>query len=256
MVAITALNKIAEAGTGSSLVTSSLTPTVSRLYLLSVVNRENVGAATTPTATGGGGLTWVQVATIETGDAPSRRITILRALKTSGLTSGTVTVDFGGASQTQVAVSIDEFAGVDTTGTDGSGAIVQSATNSGSDVGSTVTLSAFADAVNNAAFAANGHGNNNAVTPEAGYTELSDQTPGNSTSLQTQWKLGEDLTVTSSWTGSNTWNAIAAELKAAAAPPTSLVAAGRLTRNSLIRRMSGILVPKLWLPTPGEPLSI
>ena len=65
--------------------------------------------------------------------------------------TGAVTFDFGANSQTTCEWVIDEFAGTDTSGTNGSGAIVQSASQAYQPVSAdpfTVTLAAFASANN------------------------------------------------------------------------------------------------------------
>jgi len=215
-VAITAANKIAEKKTssGTSFTTAaSLTPSVNKLYICTVANTISSGTATTPTVSGGGGLTWVQIDVIDP-SSTTKKTTMFRAMKSSGLTSGTITADFGGVTQSQVAISVEEFSGVDQTGTNGSGAIVQSAhASSASGTTATVTLAAFGDAANNAPFMASGTVGAVAITPESGYTELSDQQLGNH-SLETEWKVGQDTSVTSTWTGSNNWCAIAVEIKA------------------------------------------
>lgn len=219
-MAITAANKItetSEVSTTSYVTSATLTPAVNDLYLLAVANRVGSGTPNTPTVTGGGGLTWVQVATVQIPTTTTRRITVFRALKTSGLTSGTITVDFAGQTQTRVSLSVDEFAGVDTSGTDGSGAIVQSNTGSAaSGTTATVTLSAFGDATNNAAYMASGNTSLIVVTPETGYTELADTGASGTIgpSVEVEWKIGQDTSVTSTWGVSNNWAAIAAEIKA------------------------------------------
>lgn len=110
--------------------TASVTPTANRLQLLSVVTMRNaVGVPLSPTITGCG-LTWVPVNNQsywnDSGNLFSN-ITVYRAMGAAP-TAGTLTItsvdDLAGA-----AWSLTEFDGVDQTGTNGSGAIVQSGTN-------------------------------------------------------------------------------------------------------------------------------
>jgi hypothetical protein len=222
-MAIAGANKIAETSTAdatSFTTAASLTPSTNTLYLATVRNSRAAGPAT-PTLSGGGGLTWVQVATV-TEPGGSERITVFRAMKSSGLTSGTLTADFGGVTQTGFAIVVDEFTGTDTTGSDGAGAIVQSATGSGSAVtSSSVTLAAFGDATNNAAFGAVSIIATDSISAEGGYTRLSNlnhATPNRA--VATEWKVGQDTSVTFSWTTSAAYDSIAVEIKAAAAGNT------------------------------------
>ena len=137
-------------------------------------------------------------------------------MKASGLSAGTVTVSHAGQNISNISVAIDEFSSTDITGTDGSGAIVQSATGSGNAASSSVTLAAFGDATNNAAYGISGNAGSQAITPDATatWTELSEDAAHR---LETQWKLGQDTTVTSSWSTAKEWGAIAIEIKAAGA---------------------------------------
>jgi hypothetical protein len=82
------------------------------------------------------------------------RITVYRAMKSSGLGSGTVTANFGGQTQEDIWISQAEYSGTDTSGSDGSGALIQSvAADSGGVSVSTIggTLAAFGS-VNNLGF--------------------------------------------------------------------------------------------------------
>lgn len=234
-MAITAANKVAINGGGSSLASGSWTPAANKLYLATVVSRFS-SSPNLPTLSGTTGLTWVQVATRL--DATNfRRITVFRAMKSSGLSAGTTTADFAGQAQTRVLLSIEEFDGVDTSGTDGSGAIVQSPQNgnTGGATSASITMAAFADATNNAAFAAFTHANAEVTTNEAGWTELSDQIGSNSTCLETEWRLGQDLTATVSWSGgSAAWIGIAVEVAHLAAVDQT-INVGRATETDSAR---------------------
>ena len=216
-MAISAVHKTNESGSGSTLTTTAtLVPVVNRLYLCTVAQRAGV-APTVPTVSGGGGLTWVQVATVAH-SANFRAITLFRAMKSSGLTSGTVAASFGGQSQTISFITIEELTSIDTTGVDGAGAIVQSATavSTANGTSSSVTLAAFADATNNAVFSSSCHTQIENTNPESGYTELSDQS-GGGTGFEVAWKIGQDTTPTTSWVTSSAWVALATEIKFASA---------------------------------------
>ncbi len=209
-MAISATNKIAEKETSTAAhTTASYTRSNNKLYLLSVMSRFAGGPKTPTISAEGGGLTWVEVAHLIQGNY---KITVFRGLVSSGAGSGTTTIDFGGQTQAQMMCSVDEFSGIKTTGSNGSGAIVQSATSGGSGATSlSITLAAFADATNNASFGSFVHGTSESTTPEAGYTELSDQN-NSSTGAQVEWKLTQDLGVSASWASSSACAGIAAEI--------------------------------------------
>jgi hypothetical protein len=198
----------------TSFTTASVTPSANALLLLTV-SASVTGGSAAPTITGNG-LTWVQVVTRQTsyGDSwDSRRITIFRAMGASP-TTGTITIDFSGITQSRCLWSLSEFTGADTSGTDGSGAIVQSGGNDQSGGTSlTVTLSAFSSA-NNMAYGAIHHWWNEATTLGTGFSEIYDTTTSSGTTgFQTQYKLNDE-TVDWSWTTSVRASAIALEILA------------------------------------------
>ena len=196
----------------SSYTTTGTAGANNKLYLITVEN-SHATAPALPTLTHSGGLTCVEIANSV---ASNRRVTLFRALKTTGVSAGTFTADAAGATQTSWSVVVDEATEVDTTGTDGAGAIVQSDTSAGSGTTATGNLAAFADAVNNAAFMATMNNLNSPITEEAGYTELADLGHANPTRrVETEYKLGEDTSVTSTFS-SAAWHCIAVEVKAAA----------------------------------------
>lgn len=108
--------------------TTSYTPVGNRLVLAFVLSRPNDVALTPaiPTITGNG-FTWVQVATVLDASGDNRG-TLLRAMVASP-TAGGATIDFGGQLQEFGYWSIGEIPSVNTSGTNGSGAIVRSLTN-------------------------------------------------------------------------------------------------------------------------------
>lgn len=217
-MAITGVNRINESSAtdATSYTTTGSTGSNSKLFLIAVVNSLATTPAT-PTLTHAGGLTCVQV---ETTAGANHRLTIFRALKTSGVSSATFTAN-AGETATGWIVIVDEFDGVDTSGTDGSGAIVQAGTpQNGSGTTATGSLAAFGDATNNAAFMATVINSNAAITHEVGYTELGDIGHSSPTrACETEFKVGEDTAPTSTFT-SSAWRALTAEIKAAAAAAT------------------------------------
>lgn len=215
-IAATHLVSAGSTTNANSYTTASITPGASRLVLAAVVNSA-AGTPATPTLAGNS-LTWVQIATVtyDTIATPNHRLTLFRALGSSP-TTGTVVIT--ASTSTGCVWSISDFSGTDTTGSDGSGAIIQSATNRTDTATSlTVTLAAFADAVNNAAYGA--FGNNGAVAIDfgSGFTELGDAGyTSPDTRLETEWLLGQDTSVDASETFPLSWAGIAVEIGAPAA---------------------------------------
>lgn len=198
----------------TSYATSSITPSANCLVLATVQSR--IGSGTppnTPTATGNG-LTWVTVNSVVPSNANNRKVTVLRAMGSSP-SSGAVTFDFNGQTQTHAVWSIAQFCGVDTSGTNGSGAIVQSSTAESSATGTTatVTLSSISDS-SNATYGASVHFINNDTVPGSGYTEIHDITVAeNLTGFGTFWQVGTDNTVDSTWATSSHWGIVGLEIK-------------------------------------------
>lgn len=221
-MAITASNLTSgsyTAGAHSTFTTASVSPSANRLLLLAVsAAPRDAGRTATPTVSGCG-LTWALVReheyVVAQGGAAYRYINVYRAMGTAP-TSGTLTIDFVGEIQQNGNWSVDEFTGAETTGANGSGAIVQSATALGNVVSSlTVTLSAFAH-VDNAAYGVFSHTVAEATTPGSGFTELSDVTSaGTAIGHQTEWKATSDNTVDASWSTASRCGGVGIEIKAA-----------------------------------------
>lgn len=236
-MAITAASVIApnrSSTDASSYNTASGSPGANKLQLLAV-GSINLGSVNVnqPTVTGCG-LTWVAIASsnYDTGGSNRGRVTLFRAMGASP-SSGALTIDFGGQDQTNCEWSWIELDGVDTSGTDGSGAIVQSATNNATATSLSVTLSAFADATNNVAYGCFHHQANEANTAGSGFSLSfggTDQTIAGASrvaSLGAEWKTGEDTGVDMSWTTSALCGGIAVEVKMAAAGGDKTVIATR-----------------------------
>ena len=174
--------------------TASLAMAANKLITVEVWNKVPSGTANLPTCTGAT-KTWTQIATQLSADNLNR-MTFFRSLDSSLITE-TITADCT-ATQDYIRINVVEWGGVDTSGTNGSGAIVQSGsnTNAGSQSSITVTLSAFGS-VNNAAWGVMAKPGVNAVTLGSGFTLIAaDQgTP----QVNSEWKLN-DNTVDWSWT--------------------------------------------------------
>lgn len=126
----------------TSFVTASITPSANKLILIGIISGSGVAHA--PTGVTGCGLTWVQVCQVNV--HTTVYMTVFRAMGAAP-SSGALTISFGGSIDQGIGWSVDQFSNTDTSGTNGSGAIVQSATASQdlgpSVTGLTVTLATF-----------------------------------------------------------------------------------------------------------------
>lgn len=201
----------------TSITTASVTPTANRLVLLAVFSRATMGTA--PTVSGCG-LTWVLVAGSHTIDATWPTF-LFRAMGAAP-TAGAITVTFGGgASSNNTIWGVSEFAGVDTTGANGSGAIVQSKNGyaaSSTDPFTLTYTSAFGSGTNGG-FACIGTGSGAYMsTPRASpaWSELADTTIGGTAALASHFIATSD-TAASATHGSSglTVGGVAVEIKEA-----------------------------------------
>lgn len=178
--------------------TASVTPVTNNLILLTVSQRTGITVdPNQPTATGNS-LTWVVVSSIvfDTTSSSRRRITVLRALGASP-TAGVINIDAGGQIQTDFVWSVDQFDGMDLSGTNGSGAIVQAVSAKDETLTASSLSVALANSLvtTNATFGAFGSGNDTdghvagsgfsalGVSPGAGINGISATTEFKNSSL-------------------------------------------------------------------------
>lgn len=131
------------AGGISSFSTASVTPGSNHLILIAVSNNTGVGTFTGCT---GNGLTWVQVRQQVSAVSTGANMAVFRALGASP-SAGAITCTFSTTSAGYIW-QVYDISGVDTTGTNGSGAVVQSAIVTASGSIPTATLAAFGSASN------------------------------------------------------------------------------------------------------------
>lgn len=198
--------------------TASVSPAANALELLEVRSASGGGTPASAPTISGNGLTWVQEETqlYDDGATESHRITVYRAMGASPST-GQITITFPVgevAALANLSWKLLEKTGVDTSGTNGSGAVLQSVPAEGVGTSASVTLAAFGDAVNNEAHIAVGTFGGTSLTPEGGYTGSSTQTQEGALH-RAAWKLGEDLSPSMTIGASTDWGAIALEIKAA-----------------------------------------
>ena len=195
--------------------TASIAPAPNSLVTIAVLTHQASAAAPSPTLSGGGMTSWDVVASVAyNGSTPLDRLTIYRAMS-SAPGSGPITIN------SSVTVSncqwiVSQWSGVDGSGTNGSGAIVQAVGASGTAVTSlTAALAAFASA-RDVAYGAFGVASATAVvTAGSGFTTIDQQPSGESTvgDLLAEWALNQP-SVTATWTSKNA-GALGLEIKAA-----------------------------------------
>ncbi|MGH7537913.1 MAG: Ig-like domain-containing protein [Gemmatimonadales bacterium] len=198
--------------------TGSISPAPNGLVTVAVLTHQSSAAAPSPTLTGGGMGAWDIVATVAyNGATPLDRLTIYRAMSpTPG--SGPITIT------SSVTVSncqwiVSQWSGVETSGANGTGAVVQTGSTSGTTVnGLTVPLAPFASA-NHVAYGAFGVASGTAVvTAGSGFTTIDQQPSGESTvgNLFAEWAVNLNP-INATWT-SKSAGALGIEIKAATGP--------------------------------------
>lgn len=213
----------------SSFNSDSFTPTANDL-VLAWIYTISATADATPTATSFlGPLTWTMVGSIDDqGNGTGlRRLTLFRAMSTTSALSS-VTFDYAAQTQTGAAWSIVQYGGVDTSGTNGAGAVVQSALGhvSGTATSLTVTLGAFGSA-SNATAGGFGMPLNTAGLPAvgSGYTatgQRNQSTPN--LSMGSEFLASNNTAVNMTSAASSVpWTGIAVEIKATGGASTSKV---------------------------------
>lgn len=226
-MAIAVTNKLAtgSSATASSYATASVSLTSGRLYLLTVRNTIGAGTATQPTVSGAS-ATWTQIATNVYSGNSRRRTTVFRALASS-TASGALTISFGGTNQSDADWLLDEFTGMNATGTNGANAIVQSVTNDDNGVNQTswsVSLSAFAYSGNATYAVITGGGSAMPVTQKSGFTETGESTV-NDFGPEGQFLASPDTSPSWTLSGSGAvWMAMALEIQAEPVAPSANVA--------------------------------
>jgi len=207
-----------QVGSFTSSTTDSVSPTGNNLLLLTVVNRTGISVDPVEPTVTGNGLTWVVVESIvfDTRGASRRRITTFRAMGASP-SSGTIAIDYGGQTQTNANWALDQSSGVDTSGTNGSGAIVQSAQNKDESLSVNtlvVTLGAFGDA-NNVAFGAFSTDDSTGIAVGSGFTQLGKfPAAAGANCVFTEWVNANDTSVDFSVSTNSQLGGIAIEIKA------------------------------------------
>jgi len=206
----------------ASATTSSVTPVANKLYMMLVENATSISTNPQIPSVSGDNLTWVQVNTVvfdPTGTS-RRRLTLFRAMGTSP-TAGSLTITFNGENQALTTWSLDEFSNVDISGTNGSGAVVQSANNyvnTGASL--VVSLSTFSNSLN-ASYGGFANWGGDPLNTGSGFTQVGKDTTNDT--VLTEFKPSNDTTVDADGGGvSQQIGGIAVEIKAVGITPVSI----------------------------------
>ena len=196
--------------------TASISPAANALVTIAVVGHRSTAAAAQPTVSGGGMSAWVEVGSIafSTVGTPLKRMTIYRAMSASP-GSGPITITFP-ATESNASWIVSQWTGVNTSGTNGSGAIGQTASNLADGVTSIGATLAALGGPNNIAYAAVGtSGSAIGINPGAAFTEISEQKPIESPNGILEALFAANQTNPSaSWSGAFSAAILAIEIKA------------------------------------------
>jgi trimeric autotransporter adhesin len=196
---------------GTSVATASITPTANRVVYAAVTARHTSNASSPEPTLSGCGMTWVKVDTHV--QATTQRLHVFRGLSATPST-GALTFDYGAETQTSFCWSVIQCAGVNTSGTNGSGATVQSVTTGGTAATSVTTTLAALENANNVSLVFVALSTQATVTRDANYAELSaDNIATNTCTLESEWAVNR-VACTPTMSSASV-DAIAVEVKAA-----------------------------------------
>lgn len=221
----TTVTKLTDGGasTNTSFNTASVSPGGSRLILVSVHAYISTGSAqpAAPAVTGNGiTYTLEKSQSVDAAGADRATLFVFRGMAASP-SAGAITISFGAVTMTRCQWVVEEVDGIDTSGTNGSGAIVQTAgATTASGALEAIVNFDFAMAAGNSAYAAFGHQVQEVKTPRAGWTESADVTVVSLASLQTQYIIGTDTAASATWVSGSRAGGIVLELVDASAPNT------------------------------------
>lgn len=216
---------------GQTTTTNSISPAANSLLFL-VSSARAASAPAAPTATGLS-LSWLPITNQNRAIGGAIRGRVLQAQCGASPGSGAVTLDWG------ASVDASTWSIIEVTGHNTSSAIVQSpATGTNTGTALSTTLAAFAD-TNNAGFTWAVHGSGTgSLTPEAGWTELSDDVNNASANGSwCAWRIGEDQSPTATLSASVVW--VLGSVEIAIAPAAGATAQSSTRRRQAIRRRRG-----------------
>jgi hypothetical protein len=174
----------------ASAVTGSVSPTGDAV-VYAVFQSSLASNPAAPATVSGNGLLWAEEETVAWHNDGDRRMTVFRALGATP-SAGSITASWGAVTQTSFVWTVVQCIGVDTSGTSGSGATVQSVSTAVTGATTlTNTLAALAESTSvHLAFV--GLNGNKATTPDADFAELSDVSVGTGPSgLESEWAANQ-----------------------------------------------------------------
>jgi hypothetical protein len=190
--------------------TADISAAAGTLVLVWVGSATEVEQTNLPTVQGGG-MTWDLVAS-NVRNAAIRRLSVFRGTSSTP-SGGSLTIGFGGQEQQALAWGVVEYSGVDVSGVNGSGAIVQIGTADAEalEVLASVDLGPFSSPSNatTGGFLAGA----NELLPGAGFAELFEAGQIKRT-VMVEFKPSPDTRVDTTWLGGAHWLGIALELDA------------------------------------------
>lgn len=197
--------------TGTSKTTASISPSANALIICAVHNHKPGGGNPATVTVSGCNLTWVQIATFLGTTDNSHRITLFRAMGQNP-TTGALTIS-SGENDGEWFWDVTQFTGTNTDGTNGSGAVKQSATKEEDTPATSTSISM--GAFENSRNATYGFVkvNNASITKGANFTQLSSPTDNGQGSMA-EWANTNQATVNWTFAGGPSWG-MAIEIKAA-----------------------------------------
>lgn len=226
-LAVAHLVSFHSATSSTTAVTTSFTPTANRLVIAGVFSADGDGSAPTPTASGNS-LTWVEIGT-QAYFGTTARVTLFRALGASP-TAGAFTATYGDTQDLGRTIIIAEVYSVDTGGTNGSAAVVQSDINAGSGTAMSAALAAFGSANNGVIAFWGGASLTTTLSPEGGYTEVAE-----SNGCMMSFLASNDTTPTATQSTNDQWAVVAIEVKEAAATAVGPLIGGKLIKGGILQ---------------------
>jgi hypothetical protein len=196
--------------------TASIAPAANALITIAVIGHTSLAVSADPTITGGGVSAWTVVAstTLDPLATPHKRMTVYRAMSAAP-GNGPITITFS-TTQSNAAWIVSQWTGVDQTGSNGSGAIVQTKTAGADAVSSIATTLSPLGGPNNVAYGVVGtNGSAVGINPAAGFTKISEQRPAEGTAsiIEALWAANQTA-VSASWSGTFNAAIFAIEIKA------------------------------------------
>src|SRR3990167_8678286 len=215
--------------------TASIAPTANRLILVAIgSNRTTDADPGIPTVTGNG-ITYTLVDSYQINNR--RRISVFRGMSAAP-SAGAITISFAGINQYACRWSVMEFGGVDTSGTNGSGAVGLTASVAVTDTSVSIALGTLSpgSASYGAGYAADPSDVSETFTAGSGYSLIHALTTTTFFfGLMTEWRADGQSGVGFSLNASRTLRVIALEIKSAAAPaPANWLLGAALTLDSAL----------------------